>query len=221
MMCYRTVLAACVALAALSAGRETRAGTPQEVASMPATPDYTDLRLSGNGHRQDSFAIAVQAAAALLGIDVDYQTVTCLAGNAFAPLRNLDENCTSHCQLEARFSDRGMTTVAAAIGLSLANKMAILTRIRPTLFGPIILVVCMIGSFALRNNMGDVIVTVVFGLLGYEMRKFGFSRIALILGLLLGNMAEINFRQALMVQTFWRFFTRPISLVLFLLIMAG
>ena len=114
----------------------------------------------------------------------------------------------------------GCHIVAAVIGLSLANKMAILTRIRPTLFGPIILVVCMIGSFALRNNMGDVIVTVVFGLLGYEMRKFGFSRIALILGLLLGNMAEINFRQALMVQTFWRFFTRPISLVLFLLIMA-
>jgi len=84
----------------------------------------------------------------------------------------------------------------------------------------VIFVVCLIGSFALRNNMGDVFVTFLFGLLGYEMRKFGFSRIALILGLLLGTMAERSFRQALMTSTIWRFFTRPISLVLFLAILA-
>jgi putative tricarboxylic transport membrane protein len=113
----------------------------------------------------------------------------------------------------------GCHIVAAVIGLSLANKMALLTRIRPSLFGPVIFVVCLIGSFALRNSMGDVFVTIAFGLLGYEMKKFGFSRIALILGLLLGNMAETNFRQALMVDTIWRFFTRPISLVLFVLIL--
>ena len=114
----------------------------------------------------------------------------------------------------------GCHMVAAIIGLSVADKMALLTRIRPTLIGPVIFVVCLIGSFALRNNMGDVFVTVLFGLLGYEMRKFGFSRIALILGLLLGTMAERSFRQALMTATIWRFFTRPISLGLFLVILA-
>ena len=114
----------------------------------------------------------------------------------------------------------GCHMVAAVIGLSVADKMAILTRIRPTLITPVIFVVCLIGSFALRNNMGDVFVTFLFGLLGYEMRKFGFSRIALILGLLLGTMAERSFRQALMTSTIWRFFTRPISLVLFLAILA-
>lgn len=113
----------------------------------------------------------------------------------------------------------GCHIVAAVIGLSLANKMALLTRIRPSLFGPVIFVVCLIGSFALRNSMGDVFVTIAFGLLGYEMKKFGFSRIALILGLLLGNMAETSFRQALMIDTIWRFFTRPISLALFVLIL--
>lgn len=115
----------------------------------------------------------------------------------------------------------GCHMVAAIIGLTVADKIAILTRIRPTLIGPVIFVVCLIGSYALRNSMGDVFMTVLFGLLGYEMRKFGFSRISLILGLLLGNMAETSFRQALMSEAGIRgFFSRPISLVLFLLILA-
>jgi putative tricarboxylic transport membrane protein len=112
----------------------------------------------------------------------------------------------------------GCHMVAAVIGLSVARQMAFLTRIRPSLIGPVIFAVCMIGAFALRNNVGDVVVTVLFGLLGYEMKKFGFSRIALILGLLLGNLAETSFRQALMVKSFWGFFTRPLSLSLFLII---
>jgi putative tricarboxylic transport membrane protein len=112
----------------------------------------------------------------------------------------------------------GCHMVAAVIGLSVARQIAVLTKIRPTLIAPVIFAVCMIGAYALRNSIGDVIVTVLFGLLGYEMRKFGFSRIALILGLLLGNLAETNYRQALMVDSGWRFFTRPLSLSLFLLI---
>jgi putative tricarboxylic transport membrane protein len=116
----------------------------------------------------------------------------------------------------------GCHIVAAIIGLSLADKMALLTKIRPVLFAPVLFVVCLIGSFALRNSVGDVIVTFLFGLLGYEMRKFGFSRIALILGLLLGNMAEISFRQTLMTETgLLGFFIRPISLILFLSTLAS
>jgi len=116
----------------------------------------------------------------------------------------------------------GCHIVAAIIGLSLADKMALLTKIRPALFAPVLFVVCLIGSFALRNSIGDVIVTFLFGLLGYEMRKFGFSRIALILGLLLGNMAEISFRQTLMTEAgLLGFFIRPISLILFLSTLAS
>ena len=116
----------------------------------------------------------------------------------------------------------GCHIVAAIIGLSLADKMALLTKIRPALFAPVLFVVCLIGSFALRNSIGDVIVTFLFGLLGYEMRKFGFSRIALILGLLLGNMAEISFRQTLMTEAgLMGFFIRPISLILFLATLAS
>lgn len=119
-------------------------------------------------------------------------------------------------------SSLGCHIVAAIIGLSLADKVALLTRIRPVLFAPVLFVICLVGSFALRNSAEDVIVTFLFGILGYEMRKFGFSRIALILGLLLGNMAETSFRQTLMTEKgIMGFFTRPISLTVFLCILAS
>jgi hypothetical protein len=93
----------------------TSVGTAVEKPVMK--PDYAKLQLKGNGHRQDSFALAIQAAARLLGKETDYDTLTCLAGNAFAPLRNLSEDCTPHCQLEAVHSDRAMATVAGYVGL--------------------------------------------------------------------------------------------------------
>jgi len=87
------------------------------------------------------------------------------------------------------------------------------------LVAPVIFVVCIVGAYALNNKIGDVFVCIIFGLLGYEMRKFRYPRIALILGLLLGNMAEINLRQTLMMGSAWKFVTRPISLSMFILIL--
>jgi len=113
----------------------------------------------------------------------------------------------------------GCHVVAAIIGLSLADKVALLTRIRPTLIGPIIFVVCIVGAYALNNKIGDVFVCIIFGLLGYEMRKFQYPRIALILGLLLGSMAELNLRQTLMMGSAWKFVTRPISLSMLIIIL--
>ncbi|MCF8094411.1 MAG: tripartite tricarboxylate transporter permease [Desulfobacteraceae bacterium] len=109
----------------------------------------------------------------------------------------------------------GAHIFAAGIGLALAEKMALVTRIRPAIFTPILLMICLLGSFTLRNSMGDVVITIIFGLLGYEMRKFGFSRIALLLGLLLGHTAEVSFRQTLMTREgAMSFFSRPISLTI-------
>ena len=85
-----------------------------------------------------------------------------------------------------------------------------------------LLMVCLIGSYALRNNMGDVFITILFGFIGYEMRKFGFPRVSLILGLLLGNLAELAFRQSLMTeQGAMAFFTRPIALTILVLTIAS
>jgi putative tricarboxylic transport membrane protein len=83
---------------------------------------------------------------------------------------------------------------------------------------PIILVLCVVGAFALNNTMANVYVLVLCGLLGYGMVKGGLPLAPLILGVILGDQIEINLVRSLMTDdNLWLFFTRPISgLLLFL-----
>ncbi|MDI6600426.1 MAG: tripartite tricarboxylate transporter permease [Thermoanaerobacteraceae bacterium] len=82
---------------------------------------------------------------------------------------------------------------------------------------PLILLLCAVGSFAVNNRVFDIWVLLWFGILGYLLKKTGFPLAPLILGNILGPMAETNLRRALMTSNnLWLFVTRPISL-LFLL----
>ena len=83
---------------------------------------------------------------------------------------------------------------------------------------PIILLVCTIGAFSANNNMFDVWVAIVFGLLGYIFVKLECEPAPLLLGYILGPMMEENLRRALVLSRgdFTVFFTRPISLVMLL-----
>jgi putative tricarboxylic transport membrane protein len=78
---------------------------------------------------------------------------------------------------------------------------------------PSILIFCIIGSYSLNNNIGDVIVMAVFGVVGYLMKRFEFEAAPLVLALILGPLLEDNLRQALLISkgSFKIFFTRPIS----------
>jgi putative tricarboxylic transport membrane protein len=77
---------------------------------------------------------------------------------------------------------------------------------------PIILVLCVVGAFALNNTMANVYVLVLCGLLGYGMVKGGLPLAPLILGVILGDQIEINLVRSLMTdENLWLFFTRPIS----------
>ena len=69
------------------------AAQPIKEKIMARKPDYSKLALQGNGHEQDSFSLAVQAAARMLGKDVDYETVAALSGNVFAPCICTGESC--------------------------------------------------------------------------------------------------------------------------------
>ena len=87
---------------------------------------------------------------------------------------------------------------------------------------PLILLACAIGAFSTSNNMFDVWVAVVFGVLGYVFIKLGCEPAPLLLGYILGPLLEENLRRALVLSRgdFTVFVTRPISLVM-LLIAAG
>jgi len=62
---------------------------------------------------------------------------------------------------------------------------------------PAILSVSLLDSFAIRNLVADVVISLAFGLLGYVMLKGGFTPIPLLLGLVLGEMVERNYHRAL------------------------
>jgi len=81
------------------------------------------------------------------------------------------------------------------------------------------IVVSLLGSYAIRNRMKDVILSVGFGLLGYILNKAGFNPIPLILGLVLGTMVERNFHRALTIPggSYPIFFTSPVSKILIVL----
>ena len=83
----------------------------------------------------------------------------------------------------------------------------------------VILAYCAIGVFALHNITFDIWVMFGFGVIGYFMRKLGFPLAPMILGVVLGKLAELNIARAIGISDDYSLFvTRPWSL--FFLIMA-
>ncbi|MDD3428419.1 MAG: tripartite tricarboxylate transporter permease [Oscillospiraceae bacterium] len=83
---------------------------------------------------------------------------------------------------------------------------------------PIILALCVVGSFVVRNYMFDVQCMFIFGIVGYFMSKLEFPAAPFMLGIILGNMADSNLRRALGLSkgSLMPFVTRPICLVFFI-----
>ena len=77
---------------------------------------------------------------------------------------------------------------------------------------PVVLVLCVIGAYALNNTVDNIYVLLVAGVFGYGMVKFGFPLAPFILGVILGDQIEINLVRAIMTDDNpWLFLTRPIS----------
>jgi putative tricarboxylic transport membrane protein len=91
----------------------------------------------------------------------------------------------------------------------------------PFLF-PLILLFCLVGAYSLNNNTDEVMVMVIFGVVGYFLRKFKYSLAPLVLALVLGPMLEKALRQSLLMSagSGWIFLSRPISLVTLLICFA-
>ena len=87
------------------------------------------------------------------------------------------------------------------------------TRVPMYVLASIILGFCGIGVFALQNVSFDLWTLLWFGILGFVMRHFGFPLAPMILGVVLGNIAELNLARALAITSdLTPFFTRPWSL---------
>jgi len=82
----------------------------------------------------------------------------------------------------------------------------------PVLF-PLIVLLCMVGAYSLRNSIADILIMIVFGILGYLMRKLQYEAAPLIMAFVLGPLLELNLRRSLIISdgSFSIFFLRPIS----------
>lgn len=130
------------------------------------------------------------------------------------------------------FTDYGNITYVVILGFLLANilmgvlgllisKQIVKISVVPMqILCPIILALSIIGSYAIRRSNFDVVVCLVFGILGYVMRKFRYATAPVVLGMILGPIAETNFRQVLVISrgSFFGYMgTRPIAIVLALM----
>ncbi len=111
--------------------------------------------------------------------------------------------------------------VTSGVGLFAAPFLAKATHVPVRILIPLILIVSFLGSYALRGNVGDVVVAVAFGFLGYAMIVYSYSRVAMIIALVLGPLLENSFVQSLQMsrESYWIFVTRPISFVLMMLVL--
>ncbi|MCL4765320.1 MAG: tripartite tricarboxylate transporter permease [Hyphomicrobiaceae bacterium] len=86
------------------------------------------------------------------------------------------------------------------------------TQVRLSVLAPVVLVLCVVGAYAVGNTMSSVYVLVIFGAVGYALVKTGFPLAPLILGLILGEQIELNLVRSIMTDDDpWLFVTRPIS----------
>lgn len=90
-----------------------------------------------------------------------------------------------------------------------------LLRIPKKILFPVIAYLCILGAYGLNNRVFDVVTILLFGILGYFMKVWGLKTQPFILGYIVGPMAELHFRRALMYSdgSLVPFVTSPISLI--------
>ncbi len=77
---------------------------------------------------------------------------------------------------------------------------AAILRIPFSVIAPVIIVICAIGAYTVHSSMFDVVLMLVFGVMGYLFKKLKYPLAPLVLALVLGDMAEASFRQAMLLS---------------------
>lgn len=106
------------------------------------------------------------------------------------------------------------------VGLFVAKYFGRIAKIPNYFLAPSIIVLSVVGSYAIGNNVQDVYTMVIFGLAGYLMKKLNYPPAPLILGLILGPIAETGFRQSQILakdSVLIYILNNNISLILFIL----
>lgn len=106
------------------------------------------------------------------------------------------------------------------LGLSLARYISKIVLIPSRYLVPTIMILCFVGAFAMRNSVFDIFIAIIFGVLGFIMNKLEIPVAPMLLGIILGPMAESNLRRTFMLYGVKPsiFFTRPICIAIWVIV---
>jgi TctA family transporter len=104
------------------------------------------------------------------------------------------------------------------LGLIISPKLAKLPGINPNIMIPMVLSVCIFGAYATRGYFLDVAVAFLFGILGYYMDKFNFSRANFVIGMVLADMIERNLHISIGLDGSLFIFNKPVSIAMLCLL---
>ena len=101
----------------------------------------------------------------------------------------------------------------AVMGVLFTRWFAVVTVIPSQILAPALLVVSLVGAYAYQQQPADVVVAILFGLIGFAAQRLRFPVIGLVMGLVLGEMAETAFHQSLQISdgAYRIFVSRPLS----------
>ena len=89
-------------------------------------------------------------------------------------------------------------------------------KVPPKIMAPLITVICFIGAYSINNSVSGILIVIIFGTMGYLMRKFRYDPAPLILAFVLGPLMEDTLRQSMMLfrGDILQIFQRPIATAL-------
>ena len=91
--------------------------------------------------------------------------------------------------------------------------MQLVLRVRREYLMPVVFVLCVVGAYSISSRIFDVWVMLGFGVLGFTLRQMNYPMAPLVLGIVLGDILDKNFRRGMVLSdgSLEPFFTRPIS----------
>jgi putative tricarboxylic transport membrane protein len=158
-----------------------------------------------------------------LGIPGSALTAVLMGGLTIQGLRPGHELFTIHAETtySIMFGFLIANLVMGIFGAILAPYFVKITKTPTKFLSPFIVVLAIVGSYTLSNNVFDVYIAVIAGLIGYLMKRYGFNTAATVLGLVLGSLVEKNYVQTLVLSkgnVISYILGRPFSLVILVMI---
>ena len=109
------------------------------------------------------------------------------------------------------------------MGLYAAKLFARISLIPISLLWPIVFALSVIGAYALNSSLLDIWIVLIFGVIGFFARRFGFAVAPIAVGLILGKMVEVNLQNSLKIfeGAWWQIFTQPLAVFFLFLAFLG